>query len=553
LWVVEVREECMANYKEHVPLKGSDRAVAVGAEAKGATDPEESCRVTVLLRCRSEGEGAGIENARAAVESNVTKHLAQRQYLTRQEFLATRGASEEDANKVKKFAQEYGLTVLETNLHKRSVVLVGTAAAISSAFRVELLRYDHPNGSYRGRTGPVYIPAELEGIVTAVLGLDNRPQAKPHFRIRPDPPDVHARAQQTVNSLTPLQVASAYNFPTKVDGSGQCIALIELGGGYQASDLSYYFSNMLNMTAPTVVAVPVDGVANTPGGVASSDGEVLLDIEVAGAVAPKSTIAVYFAPNSDQGFYDAIAAALHDTQNNPSVISISWGGPESIWSQQSLTEYNKLLQDAATLGVTVCVAAGDDGSTDGVNDGLQHVDFPASSPYVLSCGGTTLSATNNNITAEVVWNDLAQGKGATGGGISAIFPKPDYQANVNLPATTNPGQFAGRGMPDVAGNADPNTGYQVYVDGQAYVIGGTSAVAPLWAGLIALCNQSLGKRVGNLTSLAYTRLSSGSTFRDISMGDNGAYTAGAGWDACTGWGSPDGTAILAALKDQAGL
>ncbi|HEY4902304.1 MAG TPA: S53 family peptidase [Candidatus Sulfotelmatobacter sp.] len=538
----------MTTNKQHMALKGSERAVVAGAKVIGAANPEKTLRITVLLRSRAETEHTGPEVFRAALEKLVRQHPSERKYLTRQEFLSARGASEEDAGRVKNFAEQYDLTVVETNLHKRSVVLEGSSAEVSEAFQVELLEYDHPKGSFRGRTGPVYIPAELEGIVTAVLGLDNRPQAKPHFRIRPNAPGVSAHAQQTANAFTPLQVGSAYNFPKNADGSGQCIGIIELGGGYQPSDISYYFQNVLNLSAPTIVDVPVDGAANTPGG--ADDGEVLLDIEVAGAIAPKSTIAVYFAPNSDQGFYDAIAGAVHDAKNNPSVISISWGGSESEWSQQSLAEFNKLLQDAASLGVTVCIASGDDGSTDGATDGLQHVDFPASSPYALACGGTRLTAANNTITAEVVWNELAEGRGATGGGVSDVFPKPDYQANTNVPPTVNPGNFAGRGMPDVAGDADPFTGYNVYVDGKAMVIGGTSAVAPLWAGLIALCNQSLGRRTGNLTSVLYSSLSNRGVLHGVTIGNNGAYTAGPGWNACTGWGTPDGTAILAALGAQ---
>jgi kumamolisin len=217
-----------------------------------------------------------------------------------------------------------------------------------------------------------------------------------------------------------------------------------------------------------VTAISVDGGQNTPtGSIDGPDGEVMLDIEMAGGVAQQASIAVYFTPNTDQGFYDAISQALHDTTNNPSVISISWGGPESSWTTQSLTEFNTLLEDAATLGVSVCIAAGDNGSTDGVTDGLQHVDFPASSPYALACGGTKLVASGGSISSEVVWNETANGEGATGGGVSAVFPIPDYQANANVPPSVNPGHFVGRGVPDVAGDADPVSGYEVYVVGQA--------------------------------------------------------------------------------------
>ncbi|MFZ0589040.1 MAG: S53 family peptidase, partial [Bryobacteraceae bacterium] len=237
--------------------------------------------------------------------------------------------------------------------------------------------------------------------------------------------------------------------------------------------------------------------------------------------------------------------AVHDTTRKPSILSISWGGPEDSWTEQSRNAMNSALQDAAALGVTVTVAAGDDGSTDGESDGQQHVDFPAASPYALSCGGTTLRASGNAISSETVWNELASNEGATGGGVSRYFPLPTYQQNVNVPKQPQTG-FAGRGVPDVAGNADPTTGYNVRVDGQNTVIGGTSAVAPLWAGLIALINQKLGTPAGYLNPLIYKI--GESAFNDITQGNNGYFQAAVGWDACTGLGSPNGTALLSALE-----
>jgi kumamolisin len=554
----------MANYTEHVPLKGSERVAVTGAKATGAANPDESLQVTVLLRSRAQAEDATTRSNKAtaaehaAVESLLKQSATERQHLTREQFLKRRGALEEDIVKVEEFAQEYGLSVADANLAKGSVTLSGTVANFSKAFNVELLNYEHSGGTYRGRTGPVQIPAELDGIITAVLGLDNRPQARPHFRIHRPAMTSHALTTQPAGTFTPVQVAQLYDFPKNADGTNQCIAIIELGGGFKSKDVQRYFKTTLNRTAPKVVAISVDGGHNKPTGDPSGpDGEVMLDIEVAGAVAPKSTLAVYFAPNTDQGFYDAIAAAVHDTRNNPSVISISWGGPESSWTQQSLTEFNTLFEDAATLGVTVCAASGDNGSTDGVTDGLQHVDFPSSSPFALACGGTNLAAANGQYGKEVVWNEMANQEGATGGGVSDFFPKPSYQAdapNLAVPRSKNPGNFIGRGLPDICGDADPVTGYDVYVDGQASVIGGTSAVAPLWAGLTACINQLLGKRVGALASLLYTQVAPApgiNAFHDVTVGNNGAFSAGPGWDACTGWGSPIGSAIASALAGKA--
>jgi kumamolisin len=550
----------MANYREHIPLKGSERVILPGAKVIGAANPDESLSVTVLLRSCAQAEDAKTKTTKAtasekaAVESLLKQRVSERHHLTREQFLAQRGALEEDVQKVEEFAHEYGLTASDTNLAKGSVTLTGTVANFSKAFNVELTNYEHPGGSYRGRTGLVNIPSELDGIVTAVLGLDNRPQAKPHFRIHRFPVATHARSplQRPAGTFTPIQVAQLYDFPANADGTGQCIAIIELGGGFKSRDVQTYFKNTLKITPPQVVAVSVDGGGNKPTGDPNGpDGEVMLDIEVAGATAPKSKLAVYFAPNTDQGFYNAVAAAVHDSKNNPSVISISWGGPESSWSQQSLTEFNTLFEDAATLGVTVCVASGDNGSTDGLTDGLQHVDFPSSSPFALACGGTKLTAANSKYGTEVVWNEEANKEGSTGGGVSDVFPRPSYQDAANVPPSPNPGKFVGRGVPDVSGDADPVTGYDVYVDGQASVIGGTSAVAPLWAGLTACLNQTLGKRVGALTSLLYSQVAQvNGTFHDITSGNNGAFSAGPGWDACTGLGSPVGSAIASALAGK---
>ena len=378
----------------------------------------------------------------------------------------------------------------------------------------------------------VRVPDWLAPAVVAVLGLDTRPVVRPHIRFAAAP----------AVSYTPLQLSQLYQFPTGVDGSGQCAAILEFGGGYQGADLRQYFAD-LGVPAPTVIVVSVDGGANSPtGDPSSADGEVALDVEVVGGIAPGARIVVYFAPNTDQGFADAILAAVHDEDNQPSIISISWGVPEDSWTTQARNAVNQAFTAAATMGITVLAASGDNGSSDGVDDGEAHVDFPASSPMVVGCGGTTLQASGERITSEVVWNGGATG-GATGGGVSALFAVPTYQRAIN-PVSANPGRKPGRGVPDVSGNGDPATGYDVLVDGQSIVVGGTSAVAPLWAGLLALVQQRLDAAVGPLLPSMYT---DATTFRDITTGNNGAYRAEAGWDACTGLGSPNGTALLGAL------
>jgi kumamolisin len=460
-----------------------------------------------------------------------------RKFLSRDEFEQQYGADANDIARVESFAREHGLTVKESSAGRRTVILTGAASAMQEAFGVALKDYEHPTGKFRGRTGPVYIPDNLHGIVEGVFGLDNRPQAKPHFR-RP--------AAATTHTYTPVEVANLYNYPSGRDGAGECVALIELGGGYKPADLSAYWKQLNLANTPNVAAVSVGSGSNAPTGDPNGpDAEVMLDIEIVGAIAPGAKIVVYFADNTDAGFLNAITTAAHDSTNKPSIISISWGGPESSWTQQAMTAMDDAFQSAASMGVTVCVAAGDDGSTDGVTDGQNHVDFPASSPNVLACGGTRVASTANTISSEVVWNDLATNAGATGGGISDVFALPAWQNGAGVPASANANHRVGRGVPDVAGDADPNTGYSILVDGQSGAIGGTSAVAPLWAALVALINQSLGKPVGFLNPLLYQEAGD---YRDITSGNNGAYSAAPGWDACTGLGSPEGTKLATALK-----
>jgi len=533
----------MTAQSNKVELRNSYRAPLPGARRIGPADPNEIMDVTVVVRRRSKASGSFPR-----IEDLGTTPLIQRRHLTRAEFAATHGAIADDLARLRAFAQASELLVKEESVSRRSMVLSGPVSAFSRAFEVELSRFEHSSGSYRGRTGSVKIPPELVDAVEGVFGLDNRPQASPHFRHRREAAAGLA-PRLAGKTYTPVQVAQAYDFPANVNGAGQCIAILELGGGYNDSDLSQFFGN-LNIPVPQVTAIGVDGGANRPtGNPNSADGEVALDIQVAGAVAPGASMAVYFAPNTDQGFLDALTTAIHDNTNKPSVVSISWGGPESHWTQQAMAAFDAACQDAAALGVTVTVAAGDNGSTDGVQDGQLHVDFPASSPSVLACGGTILDATGNQINDEETWNELATRNGATGGGVSQVFPLPSWQQNANVPAAPNNTQ--GRGVPDVAGDADPNSGYQIVVDGRSGVVGGTSAVAPLWAGLIALMNQQLAKPVGYLNPLLYAPAVS-ATFHDITAGSNGDqfYQAGAGWDACTGLGSPDGAALLAALSGQ---
>jgi kumamolisin len=429
---------------------------------------------------------------------------------------------------VRAHATAHGLTAThQPGTHQ--VVLTGTYAQAIAAFEPEGLGvYEQGGKRFVGRGGHIMLPDALAPHVVAVMGFDQRPVARPHFR--PLPADAAGAI-----SYTPLQVAARYDFPSGVDGSGQTIALIELGGGYNATQVAAYFSGIGVNRTGTLTAIPVDGTANAPDGNPNgADGEVQLDIEIAGSIAPAANIAVYFGPNQGSGFQDAIAAAVADETNAPSVMSISWGGPESSYAAQDLDAINQTLANAMAVGITVCVASGDSGATDGATDGADHVDFPASSPNVLACGGTSLPQSG----AETAWNSGING-GASGGGYSAEFARPSWQTGVSN---------AQRGVPDVAGDADPQTGYAVNVDGTATVFGGTSAVAPLWAGLIARVNQSAGKRSGFVNPVLYANPS---VCTDITTGNNNGYSAGPGWDPVTGLGSPIGSDVEAVLAAPA--
>ncbi len=529
----------MATQENRVQLKASSRAEFPGARKIGPADPNQRIEVTVVLRRGS------APSAFPSLERLGATSPKDREYLSRADFAAKHGARAEDIAKIRAFAADYGLEVVSESSARRSVFLGGTVAAFSKAFSVQLSRYQHARGNYRCRTGTLQIPAALEGIIEGVFGLDNRPQAQTHFRRRKDQDATgKVRAKAADVSYTPLVVAQAYDFPAGTDGTGQCVGILELGGGYKSADLTKYFAG-LKISPPKITDVPVDGGSNSPTGDPDGpDGEVELDIEVVGAIAPAAQIAVYFTTNTDQGFLDALTTAVHDATNRPAIISISWGGPESSWTQQAMNSFSSACQDAATMGVTVLAASGDSGSTDGSTDNAPTVDFPSSSPYVVGCGGTRLSLSGAKITSEVAWNELAAGEGATGGGVSGFFALPTYQQQAGVPKS--PSGFVGRGVPDVSGDADPETGYNVIVDGSATVIGGTSAVAPLWAGLLARINQSLGKNVGYVNPLLYAAKSA-ATFHDITSGTNGTYSAGPGWDACTGLGSPDGTTLLVSL------
>ncbi len=505
--------------QERQMLPGSEHSAPAGMKAIGRVPEDEPITVSLYLKPTKQGAAAPH-----AVASRA--HLRARR---EQDHAA-------DLDAVRAFAGEAGLEIVLEDAARRLVQLRGPAAAVEAAFGTELHHYERGGKVCRGRHGSLHLPGEVAGCVAAVLGLDTSPIATPKF--------VPHRGQTPPAGFLPTDVARLYGFDG-AEASGQCIGIIELGGGYTDADNRAAFQAM-KRAVPDIVAIGVDGAVNAPGS-SDADGEVALDIQVAGGVAPGAKLAVYFAPNTSQGFVDAITQAVHDDTNAPSVLSISWGSPEDGWSQQSIAAMSAAFQDAAALGVTVCAASGDALATDGEADGKAHVDYPASDPAVLGCGGTKITASATGITAEVVWKSNG---GGTGGGVSALFALPDYQKDAGVPSPG--GAKGGRGVPDVAGDADPDSGYRIVTGGQTGIIGGTSAVAPLWAAIVANLNAARGAPLGQLHADLY---GAAKAFRDITSGDNksGAigYSAGKGWDPCTGLGSPDGAALRSLLGKAA--
>ncbi len=571
---------------DRVSLAGSERVPLAGATAVGPVDPAERFTVTVYVRANpAAGDLPSVDELSAALP-------ADRHYLSPDEAAARFGADPADLEKVAAFARDHGLEVVDRSVASRSVRLSGTAARFGKAFGVDLQRFEHAEGEYRGRTGDVTVPASLAGVVDAVLGLDNRRIGRAYLRpgigpVLPMPGDgdaapapaaegaarsaakPSAAPQLPPNTYFPPTVAGLYGFPGGVDGSGECVAVLAFNGqvmntgvsatgGYDAQVLSAYFQRVLGQAVPSIVDVVVHGPGNTPGDGSGDDtsGEVMLDLCVVGSVAPGARIAVYFTEFTEQGWVDAIHAAVADTANDPSVVSISYGNPEDdsrqgLWTAMAVKQVNLAFQAAAAQGRSICCASGDDGSADEPATTAVHADFPASSPFVLACGGTRLEASGTRITSETVWNDLARQHGATGGGVSRLFPVPAWQAKAKVPPCADGSGHTGRGVPDVAALADPETPFVVAGnDARLVPVGGTSASAPLWAALLARLNQGLGAKVGFLNPVLYTRLSPGVT-RDVVTGDNGAYRAGVGWDPCTGWGSPDGAKLLTGLSGGA--
>jgi kumamolisin len=531
-----------------VALEGSDRVPVPGAKAVDRADAEQWLEVTVKLVRRAPLPDVDTRPARA---------------LTHDELAAQYGADPAALERVAEAFAGFGLTVLGSDAGTRTVKLGGPVSSMEAAFQVKLMKYEQESGDYRGRVGRLQVPATVADLVEGVFGLDNRRavRRKPANGRKLLGLGAHTTAASKRPWFFPSELAAAYDFPAG-DGTGQTIGLIEFGGGYFPDDLAAFAKQAGLAATPNVVPISVD---HTPTNhVDEAVGEVMLDVEVVAGVCPKATVPVWFGQFTEKGWIDVLDAAIHDKTYKPQVLSISWGYAEDafIWTAAAVKQVNQVLQEAAMLGITVCVASGDDGSSDGITDGHAHVDFPSASPFVLSVGGTLLRTGSHR--SEHVWKDgdglRADNGGSTGAGVSTRLARPSWQAGLDV-QPVNPGQMDGRILPDVVANASANTGYFTVVQGQAGIAGGTSAAAPLWAALVARMNESLpnGKTVGYLTPLLYGKSANGSepvglqAFNDIHSGNNdtaqvGGFSAGKGFDGASGWGSPKGKALLAELE-----
>jgi kumamolisin len=500
--------------------------------------------------------------------------------LSREEIDRRYGVPAETVLKVEQALSAFGLKVRAVYQGGRSLRLTGPASAIQAAFRPNLGVYQVPGqGQIRAREGDLWIPAELDGLITGVFGIDQRRVAHRH------PVNRMAAAQATprVGPLTPAQLREHYNFPDS-EGAGKTIAIAEFGTplndgsvlppAFIPSDVAAFCQqNGVSLPAIKVVSVGISPISKAQFDAQKAEGgalfealeessiETMMDVQIVAALCPKSNIDVYFAPWGEGGWVDLIDEATSGDAA-PVALSISYGLFEEAgdWSHGVADRINHRMQLAAMRGVTVCVSTGDDGTGCQANDRRSHTEFPSCSPFVLAVGGTQLNAGPGGEAQEVVWRTPPgwrkpnTGGGATGGGVSRHNPRPPWQ-NVQI-NSLNPGASDGRVTPDVAALAGAPF-YAMMFDGEVFPGGGgTSAATPLWASLIALIDVALpaGKQQRFWPPLLYKAQVNKNGFTDITSGHNASipnpgvgYEAGQGFDAVTGWGAPDGKGLLEAL------
>ena len=566
--------------KDHVELKGSWRRPPPNSVRRRDVDARERINVTMTLKGPDLPSPAGMPK-RPLSRSEVDKRFGVRPATIR---------------RVEKVLEGFRLRIDDVKQGGRSLRVSGTAAAMTAAFRPKLGIYElRGEGEIRGREGRLMIPRALEGIVTGIDGLDQRPMAFRH-RVRSSA-RTKARAKRAAATLlspgfgsgpdgclTPSDVLERYNFPSG-NGGGQTIVIAEFGApvsngklmppAYIANDLRA-FCKRHGVRRPNVKIRPIDikplnetqyrtATRRLPKGLkgilAAETDETMMDVELVVGLCPKADVHVYFASWTQKGWIDFLdEVTLLDTAK-PITVSISYGLAEESpdWSDGAMNSVNHRLQIAAMMGINICVSAGDDGIGCGQRGGRYHVEFPASSPFTLGVGGTMLTRNGDSQADEVVWWEAPghrtdNGGGATGGGVSALNPRPPWQ-RVRV-SSLNPRARKGCVVPDVAALAGPPF-FDVILAGKPDTGGGTSASTPVWAALIARITARLpaAKRRRFLAPLLYHPAVAQAGFRDIVSGSNGTrsgrgkgYQARKGFDAVSGHGVPDGKRLLAALR-----
>ena len=486
------------------------------------------------------------------------------QFLTPQQFADRFSPTQADYDRAVAYARAVGLTVVATHPNRTVIDVAAPAASAERAFGLHLLVYQSRRDGrfFYAPDAEPRVPAGLATVLSGIIGLDNAAQWRPHLRVKQAPIlspllDPFASPFETGSGpnggLSPSDIKKAYNLANvSQNGAGQTLALFELDG-YKATDISAYES-YFGLAAVPLQNVLVDGYSGAAG---SGAAEVTLDIELQAALAPSAAkILVYEAPNSNAGVVDTYNKIAADDLAKS--VSTSWGEAEASAGASTRNSENTAFQQMAAQGQSIFAAAGDSGADD--NGSSLSVDDPASQPYMTGVGGTSLTTqgAGGAYSSEKTWNGGSASAGAGGGGISTVWPIPSYQSGV-VGSAASKGSTTMRNVPDVSLDADPNTGYAIYVGGKWNIYGGTSCAAPLWSAFTALVNQQ--RAAGGLATLGFANppiyaaaegANYGLDFHDIADGStNLFYPAVTGYDDATGWGTFNGANLLADLSGGA--
>ena len=509
-----------------VALRGDVVPALAHSTRVGTVSASKSITVTLSLAQRDQ---AGLQAFIKQVSDPASSEY--KHYLTVKQFAARFGATSATVAKVSSFLGSHGLKVGKVSANGLTLTATGTAAQVQKAFGTTLATYHDATSKqdFFANTVAPAVPAGISADITDISGLTDISVAHSDAAKNTAKPSATAKA---TSGFTPTTIRAAYNLTSTISagytGSGQTVAVLEFSGFKQTNITTYDTKYSLSPSTPTVVKA--DGGTTD----LSGEDEVELDIEVVQAIAPGAAIKVYEAPNSDAGEVALYALAV---SNDVPIISTSWGEAEAEDTSADRTALNTDFSEAAAQGQSIYAASGDSGSDDAGNGGTS-VDFPASDGYVTGTGGTTLKTTTAGAwSSEKAWSD-------SGGGVSSYFTTPSFQTSVNS------GTY--RAVPDVAADADPNTGWAIYTEGSWAEYGGTSAAAPNWAAFTAIYDDeaaALGKSaLGYANSAIYTLAESSdysSAFHDVTSGSNGAYSAATGYDKVTGWGSYNGANFIA--------